>query len=376
MWLLLLACSTPAPESPEPAQSVDALLLAGEADAGVQAARAELERVKGAQDPVAVARANRVLASALLAAGEHESAVQHASDAVRGFHGVGDDGLADALLLLGQIQGAAGRPVDIPDVQVDAGVLREAVVTRLSTGSTDHLVDALAAVVAHHPSEAMHGILAGLAWQDGEAEVARSSARWLQANGSPQAHLEGGLLLARIDEQLGDLAAAEATLTQTCSAVPDPHSARCQRELGLFLAAMPERTDDARTALRLAGRSDDPDISGRALAALGVLESHEGSEDAARPVLEDALARLPAGHPERSFVQRHLGALGTGQCGCEAPDVPLEQRVFTAMDAELPGLVKDVTFDADGALQVTLSREATAEEQARLQAIQEAVLSP
>ena len=378
MWLFLFACSTPTPvdspvepSTPAETRSVDELLLAGESTAAVTAARTELDYAKASGDPVREAMAQRVLASALLAGGDPENAEQHARNAVQGFASAGHTGVADAVLLVGQIQGAAGKPVDLPEVDIDPGVLREAVVLRLSTGSTAHLVPAVAALVQRAPSESLHGLLAGLAWQEGEVEIARASATWLRDNGSVQGTFEAGLLLARLEEQVGDPVAAEAALVSTCETAPEPLLGRCQRELGLFLAQLPDRTDDARTQLRLASRSPDPEIAGTALGALGLIEAQEGDEDTARTVLEDALARLPAGHPERALIQSNLESLGTGTL---AAAVPLEDQLRVAMQAEIPGLVADVAFDAEGAIELTLTREATPAEQARLQAIQEGIL--
>ncbi len=380
MLLFLLACATSPPDPPaEPpidvAQQqakVDELLLAGETDAAIEAARAVLNARQASHEPGTPerSRAHRVLASALLAAGEHDEALEHARLAIDGA-----ESPEDALLLLGQVQAAAGKPVDLPDVPFDERALREAVVLRLSSGGGDHLVSVLAALAADHPSEALHGTLAGLAWQDGDPDVALASVGWLEHNGSPQARLEGGLLRARIEEQRGDTDAAIAAYEQTCGTVEPAFQLRCERERGLFLAQLPDHTDAARTALRKAARSDDPSIAGRSLAALGILEAHEGSEDAARPALEDALMRLPPSHPEADFARRHLEALGTGACGCEAPTAPLDELLFDRAHEAFPGLVQDVSIDAEGAVQMTLSRDATPEEQAGLAALQEQVLA-
>ena len=257
-----------------------------------------------------------------------------------------DDGfdVADGVVLLGQVQAAVGRPIELPDLPLDADPLYQAVRERSGREGSAYLVPVLTVLVDRMPDERLHGARAGLAWQAGRTSDALASTHWLRTHGSAKARLEAGLLLPRIHEDRGARAAAEAAYREVCSELPEPDSLRCHREFGLFAAEDPDRADLARTELQLAATATDPEVRGRALAALGVLEVHDGSPIRARPLLKDAVAALPPGHPDGLFARDHLATLGTGSCVCTDPSGSLESTLLAHADAELPGLVQDVTL--------------------------------
>ncbi|MCA9569729.1 MAG: hypothetical protein KC656_17920, partial [Myxococcales bacterium] len=226
-----------------------------------------------------------------------------------------DDRRNDLAMLRGQLQVAAGRPVVVPD-GLDPAVVATCLRSR-AAGSG--IATVAAAVVARYPTEELHGIRAGLAWQHDDLQGALESAGWLREHGSLQGRLEGALLVARLQE--ADRAAVAATYAEACPGFEGELGGRCRREQGLFLSEDPTTLEGAREALRESIRLSTGVMRSRTRVALGVIEAHEGATEAARPLLEAAVEGLPAGDPERAFAEQHLAALGTGACGCEAFEV-------------------------------------------------------
>jgi tetratricopeptide (TPR) repeat protein len=312
---------------------------------------------------------HRTLADALLFAGDLEGANTSATEALRLFTAEAHYEVNGTVVLLGLIQVAKKQPVTLPEgVPLDVDRLTDELQMRAGFGDTN-LAPVAAAVAARFPTERTHGVSAGLAWTARDLVAASHSATWLATNGSGQARQEAAMLLARIHDEQGDAEAAIAVYEAACTPLQDDAKAHCLREFGVFLAEDDARVQRARSVLTEAIAAGQGEVKARSRAALGILEAHHGTPDAARPLLEQAISALPPTHPDAVFARSHLRTLGTGACGCNDSNAVVSETVQAYADLHYPGLVQHVAFDGE-AFQLTVSRQPSSQEEKALEDIQ------
>jgi tetratricopeptide (TPR) repeat protein len=139
------------------------------------------------------------------------------------------------------------------------------------------------------------------------------------------------------------------------------------RNYGLLLAEL-KRDAEAGKRLREAvaeGRkSDDKEMIGRSLVALGIYLQHGGKLEDARPLLAEALTLLDPAHPDSLTCRSHLQAIDAkGSCGCGDMSGAMCEAFSEFVMSRMPaGLLKklDVTMkDGDFSVGVHLDRKPT-----------------
>jgi hypothetical protein len=122
-------------------------------------------------------------------------------------------------------------------------------------------------------------------------------------------------------------------LAPTLAAAPAERRANVRREHGLLLTRKDKAAALAMLDLAVQdGREAGPgEALGRALAAAGVWRHHAGDAELAAKLLEEALALLPEGHPDKAASQAHLEPARTRTpCEC-ARRGQLEQELTAAV---------------------------------------------
>ncbi|MBC8142129.1 MAG: hypothetical protein H7Y38_11890 [Armatimonadetes bacterium] len=169
-------------------------------------------------------------------------------------------------------------------------------------------------------------------------------------------------------ERMGDFAQASAA----------------ERNLGLLLSKDRQENAEAEACLQnavaLAKRSDDTEALGKAEGCLGVYYQHIERFADAEPLLISAMPHLPVSSSDAVIMRAHLAALRANiSCGCDEGNMEsafynsLCAAISAQVEAELPGLLKSVVYEADASgersLQVSLLRSPLPEEMERLQIV-------
>ena len=149
------------------------------------------------------------------------------------------------------------------------------------------------------------------------------------------------------------------------------------RNYGLHLAEIGQRdaaVRPLRQSVEDAKVSQDKEMLGRALGALGIFLQHGKELDEAQALLQQSLSLLDTAHPDAVCARRHLGAIQSGDsCGCGDMEAALAQSFRDFVLSQLPAdLVErfDVELkDNDFVMEVHLCREPTPEESEHLQRV-------
>ncbi|HSD88988.1 MAG TPA: hypothetical protein VLB44_15780, partial [Kofleriaceae bacterium] len=147
--------------------------------------------------------------------------------------------------------------------------------------------------------------------------------------------------------EAGNTSLAEAHYTDALQRATDARSrARAGRNFGLFLSQH-ERRAEARAqlhaALAAAREANDAEELGQIAVAHGIFLQHE-KDQAAEPLLVEAIRLLSPDHPDALCARSHLIALRTGGgCGCGDMSEALASAVLEMIREAVPGdLVADL----------------------------------
>ena len=382
-----------------------ALSAAGQAEAAEAVLRRALagrERFYGRSHP-GYAFGLEPLARHLLENGRPQDALPLQREAAQNFHASGHPRFLSAVTLLSAMETAAGIAPDAlqglpplsPESVEEMARAAPGLLERLPNAIRQPTLSTIAALALERcgaDNQAALSLLAHIANNETEAgadadHAMRQNAAHLlveafERQNRPAELAQALMGLALAQSGASDIAGAAASYDRArdigLQRKDDALVAQSERNHGLMLAETGDRMGAEarlRAALLYAERSGSAERIGEAECALGIFLQHGREYEAARPLLQAALNRLPGANSNAIYARSHLTALDQNTtCGCDGMEEALETALCASVreqiDAALPGLLESLAFSGDNdggpSLHVRLSRKPSDSEMERL----------
>lgn len=332
----------------------EVLRLAGHADEAVAVLEGSLvrrRRVHG--DHPAVGITQLALADARRMQGDLDRASADVGEACRLLTRHGHAHRFAARALQAEIRAARHSPPYFDAIE-DEGQLAAAVRVRAASGRPADLIAVVAELLGHAEDPALLALLAQLAHRIGNADVQVDALHrlraWHEAHGEADRTFDVTLGLALVTPQEADTYYREALDQAAQTTRPNESRSRALRNRAGWLIEA-GRPAEAEPVLRAAADVADPELRGRALAALGLLRIAQGQ--AGEADLLEALTTLPPAHPDALRARQALRAQDRLETG-------LVEALEAVVRPHVPdGLLDTLTVDPEGQLGFRLLREAS-----------------